>query len=217
MLIFDRLGGDPARLVGETGLEFEWRQKSRMRLIIESGARAGEEAGFELPRGTVLRDGELISTASGECLRIVAAAEDLIHIEAASPTALARIAYHLGNRHVPLQIGEGWLRLQYDHVLENMVRGLGGTVAMVEAGFDPESGAYGFGRHAHAHAHAHGHGHEHGHDHDHAHQHAHDHGHGEGATCGAADADGHGHRHGHDDRRHAPKIHDFLTDPLQPR
>lgn len=206
MLIFDRLGGDSSRLVGEAGLEFEWRQKSRMRLTIESGARAGQAVGFELPRGTVLRDGELISTASGESLRIRAASEDLIHIEANSPTALARIAYHLGNRHVPLQIGEGWLRLQYDHVLENMVRGLGGTVALVEAGFDPESGAYGFGRHAHAHAHGHGQGHDHGHASHHDHEH----------LQGVSDPD-HGAPVGHDDRRHAPKIHDFLTDPLQPR
>ena len=180
MLIFDRLGGDPADAIGEVALAFEWRQKSRMRLAIESGPRAGEAIGFDLPRGTVLRGGSLVSTAAGECLRVNAADEELIHVEAPTPFALMRIAYHLGNRHVPLQIGEGWIRLQYDHVLENMVKGLGGAVTLVDASFDPESGAYGYGHHGDAH-------------HDHA------------------------HRADHDDRRHAPVIHDFLTDPLQPK
>jgi urease accessory protein len=185
VLIFDRLGGDPADAIGEVALAFEWRQKSRMRLAIESGPRAGEAIGFDLPRGTVLRGGSLVSTAAGECLRVNAADEELIHVEAPTPFALMRIAYHLGNRHVPLQIGEGWIRLQYDHVLENMVKGLGGAVTLVDASFDPESGAYGYGHHGHAH-------------HDHAH---HD----------------HAHRADRDDRRHAPLIHDFLTDPLQPK
>jgi urease accessory protein len=190
VLIFDRLGGDPADAIGEVALAFEWRQKSRMRLAIESGPRAGEAIGFDLPRGTVLRGGSLVSTAAGECLRVNAADEELIHVEAPTPFALMRIAYHLGNRHVPLQIGEGWIRLQYDHVLENMVKGLGGAVTLVDASFDPESGAYGYGHHGHAH-------------HDHAH---HDHAHHD-----------HAHRADHDDRRHAPLIHDFLTDPLQPK
>jgi urease accessory protein len=189
VLIFDRLGGDPEQCVGEVALAFEWRQKSRMRLAIETGPHAGEAIGFDLPRGTVLREGALIASATGQSLRVRAADEELIHVEATTPFALMRIAYHLGNRHVPLQIGEGWVRLQYDHVLESMVRGLGGAVTLIDAGFDPESGAYGYGHHGHAHHATH-----------------------EPEASGSGSG-----LHGHEDRRHAPRIHDFLTDPVQPR
>jgi urease accessory protein len=203
MLIFRTVGGDASRLVGEIALAFEWRQKSRMRATLSAGERAGEAVGFDLIRGTVLRDGDLIATEGGETLRVRAAPEELIHITASGSTALARIAYHLGNRHVPVQVGEGWLRLQYDHVLEGMVRGLGGEINLVDDKFDPEGGAYSGARHSHVHGEA-------------THQHPH-HGH------------GHGHHHhddegGHEavelagrhaDARHAPRIHDFLTDPLK--
>lgn len=206
MLIFDRLGGDEARQVGEVALAFEWRQKSRMRLTIDSGPHAGEAVGFDLPRGTVLRDGMWVASADGLSLRVRAAEEELIHVEAETAWALMRIAYHLGNRHVPLQIGPGWLRLQYDHVLEGMVRGLGGHVTLLDASFDPEAGAYGYGHHSHG-GHAHGHHEHHGHAHDPVEAGiANDPGHGEGPRSG-----------GHDDRRHAPRIHDFLTDPIKPR
>jgi urease accessory protein len=216
MLIFDRLGGEPARVVGEVSLAFEWRQKSRLRLTIESGARAGETVGFDLPRGSVLREGALVAAASGESLRVRAADEELIHVEAATPLALARIGYHLGNRHVPLQMGEGWLRLQYDHVLENMVKGLGGSATLVDDAFDPEAGAYGYGHHGHSH------GHDHDHDHDHSHasdSHQHDGAQGQAPMVQAPAALVQAGSLGgaHDDRRHAPKIHDFLTDPLQAR
>ncbi len=199
MLIFNRIGGAVEQLVGELALSFEWRQKSRMRASIESGAQAGQAVGFDLPRGTVLRDGELISTGSGESLRIRAAAEELLHVSAEGPTALARIAYHLGNRHVPVQVGEGWLRLQYDHVLEGMVRGLGGRIDLVDDSFDPESGAYGHGRHAHSHAQGHGHGHAHSH---------------ESTQAASLDAAGGSVAVSgkHVDARHAPRIHDFLPE-----
>ena len=200
MLIFKAVGGRAEQLVGEIDLAFEWRQKSRMRTAIARGARAGEAVGFDLPRGTVLRDGDLICTDSGEALRIHAAPEELIHITASSAIALARIAYHLGNRHVPVQVGEGWLRLQYDHVLEGMVRGLGGVIDMVDENFDPEGGAYSGSVHAHSHGHSHGHDHDHDHDHDHVHDpHA--------APRRAAGQ--------HTDARHSPRIHDFMTDPLK--
>lgn len=199
MLVFRAVGGSVERLVGEIDLAFEWRQKSRMRTAISRGARAGESIGFDLPRGTVLRDGDLIATDSGEVLRVHAAPEELIHITAASAIALARIAYHLGNRHVPVQVGDGWLRLQYDHVLEGMVRGLGGVLEMVDASFDPEGGAYSGGVHAHSHSH--------GGDHDHHHHHGHDahHHHDEAGPAAGL----------HTDARHSPRIHDFLTDPLK--
>lgn len=203
MLIFNRIGGSVEQLVGELALSFEWRQKSRMRATIESGAQAGQAVGFDLPRGTVLRDGELISTGSGESLRIRAAAEELLHVSAEGPTALARIAYHLGNRHVPVQVGEGWLRLQYDHVLEGMVRGLGGRIDLVDDSFDPESGAYGHGRHAHAHAQGHAHDPTHSHEPDQAAR--------LDAAGGPVAVSGK-----HVDARHAPRIHDFLPGSSTP-
>lgn len=199
MLIFRHAGGDASRVIGEIALAFEWRQKSRMRATVSSGARTGESVGFDLVRGTVLRDGDLISSDSGDALRIRAATEELIHVTAADATTLARIAYHLGNRHVPVQVGDGWLRLQYDHVLEGMVRGLEGQIALVDHSFDPEGGAYSGARHAHSHAGG-------------AHHHAHHHEHDQEDGGPHADPGGAGR---HSDARHAPRIHDFLTDPLK--
>jgi urease accessory protein len=117
-------------------LTYEQRLKSRLRLRLESG----EEIAISRPRGSILRGGDKVQTASGASVEIVSAPEKLLHIETES---LARVAYHLGNRHVPVQVGEGFLRIAEDHVLETMVRGLGATVTHVEAPFEPESGAYG--------------------------------------------------------------------------
>jgi urease accessory protein len=117
-------------------LNFELRQKSRLRARLDNG----EEVALILPRGRVLRGGDRVTTADGRELEIVAAPERLLHIESED---LARLAYHLGNRHVPLQVGPGFLRIAEDHVLEEMVRRLGARVSHVEAPFEPESGAYG--------------------------------------------------------------------------
>lgn len=117
-------------------LPFEERQKSRLRARLESG----EEVALVLPRGKVLRGGDRVTTTDGRVVEIVGAAEKLLHIEADS---LARVAYHLGNRHVPVQVGNGFLRIAEDHVLEDMLRGLGARVTHVEAPFEPEAGAYG--------------------------------------------------------------------------
>ena len=116
-------------------LPFDLRQKSRLRAKLESG----EEVGLILPRGTIMRGGDVVKTQDGREVEIVAAPEKLLHIEAPE---LARVAYHLGNRHVALQIGQGWLRIAEDHVLEEMVRKLGARVSHVEAPFEPEAGAY---------------------------------------------------------------------------
>lgn len=194
MLIFKALGGSVERLVGEIDLAFEWRQKSRLRTAIDRGTRAGVEVGFDLPRGTVLRDGDLIATDSGDTLRVHAAPEELLHITAVSALALARIGYHLGNRHVPVQLGDGWIRLQYDHVLEGMVRGLGGVIELVDDSFDPEGGAYAGGGHSHAHSH----------------DHPHDDHHPDHRVEEPARSSGQ-----HADARHSPRIHDFLTEPLK--
>jgi urease accessory protein len=117
-------------------LPFEQRQKSRLRAQAENG----EEVALILPRGRVLRGGDRVAATDGREVEIVAAPEKLLHIESAE---LARVAYHLGNRHVPLQVGPGFLRIAEDHVLEQMARKLGARVSHVEAPFEPEAGAYG--------------------------------------------------------------------------
>ena len=122
-------------------LSFEERQKSRLRAKLESG----EEVALVLPRGRILRGGDRVTTTDGRVVEIVGAPEKLLHIEGSS---LARIAYHLGNRHVAVQVGEGFLRIAEDHVLEDMLRGLGARVSHVEAPFEPEAGAYGHHHHA---------------------------------------------------------------------
>ena len=117
-------------------LPFDLRQKSRLRAKADNG----EDVALILPRGKVLRGGDRVAATDGREVEIVAAPEKLLHIEAAD---LARVAYHLGNRHVPLQVGSGFLRIAEDHVLEEMVRKLGARVSRVEAPFEPEAGAYG--------------------------------------------------------------------------
>jgi urease accessory protein len=117
-------------------LPFDQRQKSRLRAKAENG----EEVALILPRGRVLRGGDRVAATDGREVEIVAAPEKLLHIESAE---LARVAYHLGNRHVPLQVGPGFLRIAEDHVLEEMARKLGARVSHVEAPFEPEAGAYG--------------------------------------------------------------------------
>jgi urease accessory protein len=117
-------------------LSFDQRQKSRLRAKLESG----EEVALVLPRGRVLRGGDRVTTTDGRIVEIVGAPEKLLHIESES---LAKVAYHLGNRHVAVQVGEGYLRIAEDHVLEGMLRGLGARVSHVEAPFEPEAGAYG--------------------------------------------------------------------------
>ena len=117
-------------------LPFEQRQKSRLRARLENG----DEVALILPRGRVLRGGDRVQATDGREVEIVAAPEKLLHIESAE---LARVAYHLGNRHVPLELGQGFVRIAEDHVLEEMVRQLGARVSRVEAPFEPEAGAYG--------------------------------------------------------------------------
>ncbi|THF66573.1 urease accessory protein UreE [Pseudothauera nasutitermitis] len=125
-------------------LSFEYRTKSRLRATL----RSGEEVGLFLPRGTILRGGMKLEAADGRVVEVLAAPEELLEVRCADALELARAAYHLGNRHVAVELGEGWLRIQADHVLENMLLGLGATVAAITAPFEPESGAY-----AHGHQH----------------------------------------------------------------
>ena len=127
-------------------LPFELRQKSRLRTKVVGG----EEIGLFLERGTLLRGGDLLVADDGRVVRVVAADEALLEIRCADADALARAAYHLGNRHTPTQVGRGWLRIQADDVLAAMLRGLGATVTALSAPFEPEAGAYAAGHHAHS-------------------------------------------------------------------
>jgi urease accessory protein len=133
-------------------LTLDQRGRSRQRIRLDDG----REAGILLPRGEVLRDGDVLGDEDGLVVRIVAAAESLSCAESDDPLLLARACYHLGNRHVALQIQPGRLCWLHDHVLDDMVRGLGLRVSSLHASFDPEPGAYGGGQgHAHAHEHTH--------------------------------------------------------------
>jgi urease accessory protein len=91
----------------------------------------------------VLRGGDCVLASDGRVIEVVAQAERVIHVECETPRELARAAYHLGNRHVPVQVGEGWLRIAADRVLERMLEGLGARLAALEMPFEPEAGAYG--------------------------------------------------------------------------
>ena len=145
---------------------FEERRRSRWRARLDGG----EEAAVLLPNGVVLRDGDaLVDEATGEMVTIRAAGESLSVGRTSDAHLLARAAYHLGNRHIPLQIAPGSVAYQHDHVLDRMVRALGLEVTLESAPFEPEAGGYKHeGNHSHAQSHEHGHDHGHGHDHDHA-------------------------------------------------
>jgi urease accessory protein len=143
-----------ARLV----LPFEMRSRSRFRARLVGG----EEVGVILARGQILRGGDQLLAPDGRVIEIDAALETVSTVRSADPRWLARAAYHLGNRHVALQIGEGWLRYRHDHVLDQMLHGLGLAVTVEQASFEPEAGAYHTGGDS-AHNHSAIHGHSHGH------------------------------------------------------
>jgi urease accessory protein len=127
-------------------LPFELRQRSRLLARLSSG----EEAGVVLDRGSVLRGGDLLRATDGRIVRVVAADEALIEARCADATALARCAFHLGNRHTPVEVRDGALRFAADEVLATMLRGLGAQVAALQAPFEPEAGAYAAGHHPHS-------------------------------------------------------------------
>ena len=120
-------------------LPFDLRQRSRLRTRLQSG----EDVWLLLARGEILRGGDLLTASDGRVVEVVSEPEQLLHVECDTPLALARAAYHLGNRHIPVEVGDGYLRLAADHVLEQMLVGLGARVIAIEAAFEPEAGAYG--------------------------------------------------------------------------
>jgi urease accessory protein len=132
-------------------LPFDIRQKSRFTAALADGT----EVGVILARGQVLRHGDCLASVCGRVVRIEAAPEPVSTVYCTDATLLARVCYHLGNRHVPLEIGAGFARYRHDHVLDDMVRGLGVEPASEQAPFEPEAGAYGGGHHHHGHDHAH--------------------------------------------------------------
>jgi urease accessory protein len=119
-------------------LTLDQRQRSRLRVVLDDG----QVAGILLPRGTTLLDGDGLFDAEGLAVRVRAAAECLSRVDCTDGLGLARAAYHLGNRHVALQIEPGRLYYPHDHVLDDLVRGLGFVVQVEERPFEPESGAY---------------------------------------------------------------------------
>ena len=184
-------------------LAYEARCKSRLSATLDNG----ETVALVLPRGTVLADGDVLVADDGGLVRVVAADEAVLVVRANDALTLTRAAYHLGNRHTPVEVGADYLKLEADKVLESMLTRLGVRVEAASLPFQPETGAYGGGhRHGHdatfdedyalaqrvfdehhgEHAHGHAHGHdvhcdgEHGHDCGHDHEHDHGHSHGKG-------------------------------------
>ena len=134
-------------------LAFELRQKSRFKATISDGT----EAGVFLPRGNVLRGGDCLATEDGLVIKIISAKETVSAVYSDDPLLLARACYHLGNRHIPLQIETQRLSYLHDHVLDDMLKHLGLKVNTEHTPFEPENGAYG----QHSSGHSHGHSHEH--------------------------------------------------------
>lgn len=141
MLILEQLAPANATATERVVLNFDLRCKCRLR----TRTVAGEEIGLFVARGSVLRHGDKLAARDGRIVEIIAAPESLIEARSNDPLLLARAAYHLGNRHVAVQLGEGRLRFASDHVLRDMVLGLGLAVTEITAPFAPEAGAYGHG------------------------------------------------------------------------
>ncbi len=144
----------PTTAQATLSLPFELRQKSRLKARLDSG----EEVGLMLPRGHVLRGGDCLKAETGLIIELKAARETVTTATAPDPLTLQRACYHFGNRHVPLQIAEHWIRYLEDHVLDDMARSLGLTLTHEQAPFEPEAGAYHQQHHEHQHSHKHHHG-----------------------------------------------------------
>ena len=183
----------PALIRRAPTVELDWdvRQKSRF----DATDSSGREFGVFLPRGNVVRGGDVLVLEDGSLVRVIAAPQAVLHIshcqQHGSPFDLTRAAYHLGNRHVPIELKPDHLKIEPDHVLADMLRVMHLIVREDTLAFEPESGAYSAQGHGHGHTHDDGHKHDHDHDHDHAQEkgqaHKHDDGH----------HHGHGHSHGH--------------------
>ena len=172
----------PVLLKRAATVELDWdlRQKSRF----DASDSLGRQLGIFLPRGTVLRGGDALVAEDGSFIKVVASPQAVLRItpcaDHGTPFDLIRAAYHLGNRHVPIELKPDFLQIEPDHVLADLLKAMHLTVQAVEAPFEPEAGAYASGA-------SHGHGHAHGDVKVPAHDHANNHGHDHGA--------GHAHKH----------------------
>nr|WP_315430477.1 urease accessory protein UreE [uncultured Albidiferax sp.] len=187
----------PALLKRASTVELDWdvRQKSRF----DATDSLGRQLGVFLPRGTLVRGGDVLVAEDGSLIQVLAAPQAVLVITACTshgtPFDLTRAAYHLGNRHVPIELQPDHLKIEPDHVLADMLRAMHLDVVEAKVAFEPEGGAYASGGHSHGHDHAHGHSHEHApatrkpvnipiaaaphvHGPDCGHDHGHDHGHG---------------------------------------
>ncbi|KAA0915555.1 urease accessory protein UreE [Psychrobacter sp. ANT_WB68] len=151
-------------------LPYELRIRGRLKAVSDND----RDVGLFLDRGPVLRHGDLLQANSGEVIQVLAADEPVATAYIESGLPLARLCYHLGNRHVSLALGSDedgrhWVRFPPDHVLEELAVLLGADLTHHEAPFDPESGAYAQAGREHSHSNGHAHSHHHDHDHDHSH------------------------------------------------
>ena len=173
------------KLVDSVSLDHEGRHRRRIQLTGDKGTAFL----LDLEKATVLNDGDALKLDDGSLILVKAAPQKLVEIRTDNPARLMKAAWHIGNRHTPAEVTADALYIEEDHVLVEMLRGLGCAVTAVERPFQPERGAYDQGGHHHGHGHDHGHHHDHAHHgHDH-HDHHHDHDH----ACGC----GHDHKHQH--------------------
>jgi len=145
------------------------REDRHRRRAVMTGA-GGLTFLLDEPNAAQLRHGDGMELEDGRIVEVLAEPEDLVEIAADDAGHLVKIAWHLGNRHLPTQLMGETLRIRRDHVIEDMVEKLGGRLTPVSAPFDPEGGAYGHGQ-THGHDHGHAHGHHHHHDRRHGHSH----------------------------------------------
>jgi urease accessory protein len=184
-------------------LTLDHDDRNRRRLALK--ADGGLDILLDLDKATALADGDAVKLEDGRLVQIKAAPQSLLEIRAENPLRLMRVAWHIGNRHTPAEITADAVYIENDHVLAEMVRGQGCTMALVERPFQPERGAYDHGDdcgcgHDHHHGHHH-HGHDqhghHDHGHDHGHDHAHDHKHADAGAHSHAEAHSHSHAEAH--------------------
>ena len=172
------------KVIDQVSLDHEGRHRRRITLTGEKGTAFL----LDLEKTATLNDGDAVKLEDGALILVKAAPQTLIEIKTENPMRLLKTAWHIGNRHTPAEITADAIYIEEDHVLAEMIRGLGCAMATVSRPFQPERGAY----HDHAHGdHSHDHGH-HDHDHDHGHHHAH------GAGCGCGHDHAHDHNHDHD-------------------
>ncbi|MEH6825684.1 MAG: urease accessory protein UreE [Motiliproteus sp.] len=182
--ITQRFHGQATEISDQLSLPFDLRKRGRFKAVTASG----REIGLFIERGQVLADGDLLLTDCGQVIQVIAQPEPVVTARSDDWLQFAKVCYHLGNRHVPLQVGERWLRFQPDHVLQDLAELYGLSTKIEQAPFAPENGAYG----------AHG-GHSHG-DQDSHSQDAHSHDHSDNSH---SDKTGHNTGHASDNHRHS--------------